>query len=147
MIALTESPAPTYAAGPMQQRTAAAPRLIRMSSLAEPGTTSGDFGPGYDAATLVPAWEQTSSGSSVGSSVGSSDDAGTAIAELRRRSGLTWDQLARLFEVSRRSVHFWASGKVMAAAHEEHLQRVLAAVRRLDRGSSGTPPRGAPRRA
>ena len=29
-----------------------------------------------------------------------------AISELRRISGLTWEQLGQLFEVSRRSVHF-----------------------------------------
>ena len=34
-----------------------------------------------------------------------------AVSELRRISGLTWEQLAWLFGVSRRSVHFWASGK------------------------------------
>jgi transcriptional regulator with XRE-family HTH domain len=60
-----------------------------------------------------------------------------ALSELRRRSGLTWDQLARLFKVSRRAVHFWASGKPMTKPNEEHLQRVLAVVRRFDRGSAG----------
>jgi hypothetical protein len=58
-----------------------------------------------------------------------------AIFELRRLSGLTWDQLARLFEVSRRSVHFWASGKAMTAANEERLSRLVAAIRKVDRGS------------
>jgi len=62
--------------------------------------------------------------------------AGSAIGELRRVSGLTWEQLASLFGVSRRALHFWASGKAMNAAHEELLQRVLAVVRRLDRGSA-----------
>jgi DNA-binding transcriptional regulator YiaG len=59
-----------------------------------------------------------------------------AISELRRASGLTWDQLARLFGVSRRSVHFWASGSVMTPANEEKLQRVLAELRKADRGSA-----------
>jgi DNA-binding transcriptional regulator YiaG len=62
--------------------------------------------------------------------------AGAAIGELRRLSGLTWDQLARVFNVSRRSLHFWASGKPMAPINEEHLQRVLAVVRKVDRGSA-----------
>jgi len=57
-----------------------------------------------------------------------------AIAELRRRSGLTWDQLARLFSVARRSVHFWASGKAPNTAHEERLGRLLAVIRYIDRG-------------
>jgi len=60
---------------------------------------------------------------------------GTAIAKLHRISGFTWEQLARLFKVSRRSLHFWASGKAMTPANEEHLQRLLAVVRKIDRGS------------
>ena len=63
-------------------------------------------------------------------------EAGAVIGELRRLSGLTWDQLARLFGVSRRSVHFWASGKPMAPSNEEHLRRLLAVVRKVDRGSA-----------
>lgn len=64
------------------------------------------------------------------------DRAGAAIGELRRVSGLTWEQLARLFHLSRRSLHFWASGKAMSPSNEEHLQRLLAVVRRIDRGSA-----------
>lgn len=59
-----------------------------------------------------------------------------AIAELRRISGLTWDQLGQLFEVSRRSVHFWASGKPLNAANEERLLRILDIVRQFDRGDA-----------
>jgi DNA-binding transcriptional regulator YiaG len=62
--------------------------------------------------------------------------AGAAIGELRRLSGFTWDQLARLFGVSRRSLHFWASGKAMTPANEEHLHRVLATIRKIDRGTA-----------
>ena len=61
---------------------------------------------------------------------------GAAIAELRRLSGLTWDQLARLFSVSRRALHFWASGKPMMPTNEEHLQRLLSVLRKIDRGSA-----------
>ena len=61
---------------------------------------------------------------------------GSAIAELHRISGFTWEQLARLFKVSRRSFHFWASGKAMTSANEEHLQRLLSAIRKVDRGSA-----------
>ena len=59
-----------------------------------------------------------------------------AISELRRISGLTWEQLGQLFEVSRRSVHFWASGKPLNSANEERLMRVLDVVRSADRGSA-----------
>lgn len=61
---------------------------------------------------------------------------GGAIAEFHRLSGFTWEQLARLFNVNRRSLHFWASGKAMAPRNEEHLQRLLAVVRKIDRGSA-----------
>lgn len=60
----------------------------------------------------------------------------TAVAELRRISGLTWEQLGQLFEVSRRSVHFWASGKPLSPTNEERLMRVLDLVRDADRGSA-----------
>jgi len=79
-----------------------------------------------------PHLEQTSAGASIVVS----DRAGAAIAELRRLSGFTWDQLAHLFKVSRRSLHFWASGKAMTPSNEEHLQRLLAVVRKIDRGSA-----------
>jgi DNA-binding transcriptional regulator YiaG len=59
-----------------------------------------------------------------------------AISEIRRRSALTWDQIACLFDVSRRSVHFWASGKAMNAANEEKLNQLLRTIRYIDRGAS-----------
>ncbi|MCB9762406.1 MAG: helix-turn-helix transcriptional regulator [Alphaproteobacteria bacterium] len=61
-----------------------------------------------------------------------------AVSELRRLSGLTWGQVARLFGVSRRSVHFWVSGKPMSSEHEEHLHRLLGVVRRAARGAAAT---------
>lgn len=71
-----------------------------------------------------------------GVSITSAGSASVAISELRRLSGLTWEQLARLFRVSRRSLHFWASGKAMTPANEEHLQRLIVVLRKVDRGSS-----------
>lgn len=59
-----------------------------------------------------------------------------AILELRRLSGLTWDELARLFDVSRRAVHHWASGSTMTAAHLHHVHQTLHLVRRLSQGAS-----------
>lgn len=78
--------------------------------------------------------EQTSAGAPVMPS----EPAGRAIGELRRLTGFTWDQLARLFNVNRRSLHFWASGKAMNLSNEEHLLRLLAVVRKMDRGSAST---------
>ena len=59
-----------------------------------------------------------------------------AISELRRISGLTWEQLAELFGVSHRSVHFWASGQPLNAANHERLMHVLDVVRHADRGTA-----------
>jgi len=73
---------------------------------------------------------------SAGESVEVRDWGPASIAELRRLTGFTWEQLARLFNVSRRSVHFWASGNKMTAANEAHLQNVLRVVRCIDRGSA-----------
>lgn len=80
------------------------------------------------------AAEQTNSGlAAIDETV---EETSAAIAELRRRSGLTWDQLAKLFAVTRRSVHFWASGKLMNVANAERLSRLLTVARYIDRGSA-----------
>jgi DNA-binding transcriptional regulator YiaG len=59
-----------------------------------------------------------------------------AVNELRKLSGLTWEQLACLFDVSRRSVHFWASGQPLAVTHEAKLNRILDAVQYISLGSA-----------
>lgn len=64
-----------------------------------------------------------------------SESTGEAVLEIRRRSGLTWEQLGYLFDVSRRSVHHWASGKPVTPDHERIIRRMLASIRRLDQGS------------
>lgn len=51
---------------------------------------------------------------------GSSGTAAT-LKDVRERTGLTWDQIARLFGVSRRAVHLWAAGGRMTATNEETL--------------------------
>src|SRR6185503_7037508 len=56
-----------------------------------------------------PAFQQTNSGLTAEQKA----PVGPAIMEIRRLSGMTWEQLANLFEVSRRTVHFWASGKAL----------------------------------
>lgn len=61
-----------------------------------------------------------------------------ALSELRKLSGLTWEQLARLFNVSRRSLHFWASGQPMSRFNEESLHRLLSTLRYINRGSANT---------
>ena len=58
-----------------------------------------------------------------------------AVMEIRRRSGLTWEELGDLFNVSRRSVHHWANSKPVASGHYRMIRRMLAAIRHLDRGN------------
>lgn len=61
---------------------------------------------------------------------------GEAILEIRRRSGLTWEELGDLFDVSRRSIHHWASGKVVSAKNDQLIRRTLTVIRQLDRGEA-----------
>jgi len=63
-------------------------------------------------------------------------DARTALSELRRLSGLTWEQLSQVFGVSRRTLHFWASGKPLNSTNEHRLYRLLWAIRQADRGTA-----------
>lgn len=60
---------------------------------------------------------------------------GNAITEIRRISGLTFEQLSKVFAVTRRTLHLWVSGQRMQPAKQEQVQRTLAAVRRIDRGA------------
>lgn len=58
-----------------------------------------------------------------------------SVRKLHAISGLTWEQLARLFGVSRRAVHHWASGGRMNALNEEQLIEMLDVISRLPSGS------------
>ena len=64
----------------------------------------------------------------------SAESTAEAIMEIRRRSGLTWEGVGDLFDVSRRSVHHWANGKPVTAGHDRTIRSMLAAIRYLDRG-------------
>lgn len=108
------------------------PILVGLMLVVGVGTSSAQSLPA-EMVSRTHAAQQTTAGARVTQS----ERSGKAIAEVRRLSGLTWDQLARLFNVSRRAVHFWASGKAMTSGNEAHLQRLLAALRRIDRGSAG----------
>lgn len=120
----------TSAAGAMLRRQVREPILVGVM-LAGLGTSTAWAVPREAVLRSQPA-HQTTSGAPITVAL----VPGSAIGELRRLCGLTWDQLARLFNVSRRSLHFWASGKPMAPSNEEHLQRLLITVRKLDRGSA-----------
>jgi DNA-binding transcriptional regulator YiaG len=75
---------------------------------------------------------------SSGEQVPTAESMADAVRALRVESGLTWDQLGRLFGVSRRAMHLWANGGRMNAAHAEALSAILQVVRNLpDSGSIG----------
>jgi DNA-binding XRE family transcriptional regulator len=59
-----------------------------------------------------------------------------ALNELRKLSALTWEQLAKLFNVSRRSLHFWASDQPLSRFNEENLNRLLGTIRYINRGTA-----------
>lgn len=64
----------------------------------------------------------------VATTVSSNGDGAQRISDIRLHTGLTWEQVARLFGVSRRTVHLWASGSAMSSEHEEHLHRVFSVI-------------------
>ena len=78
----------------------------------------------------------TDTPTSSGCNVNPSFTTGSRILELRRLTGLTWDQLARVFHVDRRSLHFWASGKPLSSSNEQRLNRLVALIYEIDRGSA-----------
>ena len=98
--------------------------------------------PGTSAVTLAEFWYDAPATSSLSQAPDAHitrpdpEETRRAVSELRRMSGLTWDQLGRLFEVSRRTMHSWASGKRLNANNEERLWRVLDVVRTAYRGSA-----------
>jgi DNA-binding transcriptional regulator YiaG len=84
---------------------------------------------------LLAAVEMTTSGITL-PSASSPEATQKALGELRRLSGLTWEQLAKLFNVSRRSLHFWASGQPLSHFNEGQLNRLLGTIQYIDRGSA-----------
>lgn len=54
------------------------------------------------------------------------------IRDLKSRSGLTWEQLAGIFDVSRRALHGWASGARLNAYHSELLTSMRETLRRIE---------------
>lgn len=84
---------------------------------------------------LVAASEMTTSGVTL-PATSSPKVTQKAVNHLKKLSGLTWDQLAKLFNVSRRSLHSWASGERLKLYNEETLNRLLCTIQYIDRGSA-----------
>ncbi len=60
------------------------------------------------------------------------DNLSGALEEIKSKSGLTWGQLAGLFDVSRRTVHSWANGAAIRAANAGRVHELLDHVRQLE---------------
>ncbi len=65
-----------------------------------------------------------------------SEDTASKIYKLKRYSGLTWDQLASMLNVDRRTLHYWANGRSMKPGMQEKVARLLATIEYIDRGSA-----------
>lgn len=81
------------------------------------------------------AWDTTTSGVTRPSTE-SRETTQKAVNKLRKLSGLTWEQLAKLFDVSRRSLHAWASGQQLSQANKQKLDQLLNTIQYINRGSA-----------
>lgn len=61
---------------------------------------------------------------------------GEEILEIRRLSGLSWEELCGLFAVSRAAFACWVGSESLPADLRGTVRRVLAAVRHLDEGNA-----------
>ena len=59
------------------------------------------------------------------SSLESTPSTARSILAIRQLANLTWDETAKVFGVSRRSVHLWANGRHPSGDQERKLNRVL----------------------
>lgn len=59
-------------------------------------------------------------------------DSAETVRRLKDYSGLSWDQLAALFGVTRRAVHFWVNGGNLSAPNLVRLRRVAQVIDGLD---------------
>lgn len=113
----------------IRARRVVAPALIS-AFLFLPGTTSTAYA--ISDTTFVSAGQPTGIGgfapdTRLPATQGATPATAEAVKRLRAQSGLTWDELARAFGVSRRTVHAWASGTRLNQAHAARLS-VLARV-------------------
>jgi DNA-binding transcriptional regulator YiaG len=63
--------------------------------------------------------------------------ASAAIYEIRRLSGLTWDELAHMFAVTRQAVTDWANGKPLKPQNLQKVTAILTAMRTGHRTTAG----------
>ncbi|WP_394836096.1 hypothetical protein LVJ94_04225 [Pendulispora rubella] len=115
--------------------------LGALSILPSPDATAATQIEPHDARGMVAA-DWTTSGVQVEMSPGEAErrnaevfSSKDAVLEVKKISGLSWEQLASLFKVDRRSVHLWASGRQMNGQNRTILFRVLTTLRTINRGT------------
>lgn len=54
------------------------------------------------------------------------------VAWIKAHSGLTWDQMGKIFGVSRRAVHMWANGGRLNESNARRLRAFAAIIRGLE---------------
>lgn len=59
-----------------------------------------------------------------------------AMRDLKAVTGFTWEELAKIFGVSRRSIHSWASGSRLNHVHAIRLERLSSIAAQHDKGTA-----------
>lgn len=62
------------------------------------------------------------------------------ILWIKEQSGLTWEQLGKVFGVSRRAVHMWANGGRLNEANAQRLRQFASIIQRLKAETPGATP-------
>lgn len=62
------------------------------------------------------------------------------VVWIKDNSGLTWDQLGKIFGVSRRAVHMWANGGRLNESNARRLREFSAVVREILASTEATTP-------
>ncbi|MEM9573061.1 MAG: helix-turn-helix transcriptional regulator [Pseudomonadota bacterium] len=57
------------------------------------------------------------------------------VNEIRRLTGLSWNQLAHLLEVDRRSIYNWLQGGIVRDRNADRIAKLLSSIRYIDEGS------------
>jgi DNA-binding transcriptional regulator YiaG len=111
--------------------------LVLCTSSNYPTNAEAEFrsqsGTGASYARLADNGTPTSSASAASADL--PESTASLITALRGESGLTWEQLARVFDVSRRAVHLWASGGKMNSHNQEVAVALYQEVRAISADS------------
>jgi len=58
------------------------------------------------------------------------------LAELKRLTGVSWDNLAGLLGCTRQALHRWSLGGAISGGNRDHLAKLHATVKFIDRGNA-----------